>query len=172
MILNRMLGLAAASLCLLSGCESMDPHRNDPRLSVTFHEFDRADGRSWRALVKQRRFDEAAELIEAYLQRQPELTRDQDAVLRFHLGELLAIQGKNREAVSELRRAYASAGSTLPPNWNMYIDGIISFLNRDRETLATIAEQFANSERKDYHAAVEALRQNFDASYESIVFPK
>lgn len=170
--MNQTLLWVLTGLLLFSACKTAGPKKKDPRIDVSYAEFDQSDAHGWRSMVAQRRFDDAANLIQDYLKGQPALSRDQKALLRFRRGELLAIQGKNKAAIADLRQAYATAGSALSPSWNLYIDGIISYLDRDRAKLETIAAQLERSGQRDHSAAVKALLLKFDESYESIVFPK
>src|SRR5271163_2834955 len=112
-------------------------HQADNRetlLALPYTEFDQTKGSGWRPLCDERgQYRDAAELIEEYLPRHPELKAFQRAALHFHAGQLLAYAGMNpRQALAHWEEAKTP---DLSPDWNVVVDASKAFLLQDRPAL-------------------------------------
>ncbi len=76
---------------------------------LSYTEFDQTPGQGWRALAEQKRFVEAARMIENYLTVQTNLSVVDRANLHFHAAQCLAFAGDTKDvldALAHLKRAY------------------------------------------------------------------
>ena len=77
----------------------------DAYLSLGYKEFDATSGSGHRRLRDQPQSPaRAGELIEAYLERHPELPPDQWVILEFHAAQLFAMGGINELAITHIDR--------------------------------------------------------------------
>src|SRR5215510_945608 len=105
-------------------------------LGLSYQEFDQTPHSGWRALGDEKRYRQAAELIERYLQRHSELDRSQLAILHWHAGQMLAIAGDSEAAMKHMSSARVDPEPpTSPLRWNDYVDATVAFLRNDRAKL-------------------------------------
>ncbi len=129
-------------------------------LSLGYKEFDATPGSGHRRYRDQpRNPSHAGTLVEAYLERHPELTLDQRRILHFHAAQLFAMGGMNERAIPHLERARLGAVS------NPVVDATKSFLLLDREELLAARRQMANGQGAE---AVDFLIERFGESYADI----
>lgn len=107
-------------------------------LELNLREFDQNPSGGWRTLYNENCFVEAAELIDAYIEKHKLFNNTQ---LYFHAGQLFALAGDKASAIVKLRRSLLPAsvrsGSFL---WNDYVLGTIAFLERDKAALQSHLE--------------------------------
>jgi hypothetical protein len=65
-----------------------------------------------------------------------------DGVMHWHIGQLLALAGKNEEAIPWLE----TTATETDPTWNLYVNGTIAFLVHDRVALEDAIESLASVE--------------------------
>src|SRR5437868_11586739 len=77
------------------GCVS-GPHdsERDAILSLPWQQFDQTLGSGWRVHSARHEYRAAADVIEVYLKRHPELTVRQRAVSLFHAGQMRVHDGR------------------------------------------------------------------------------
>lgn len=102
-------------------------------LALPFREFDQSTGGGWRALYAKKCYDEAAELLVAYMGLHPQVAKEQ-YILPFHAGQMFALGGRYAEAIGWMERGYSDTKSEII-NWNAFVDANIAFLKGDRTGL-------------------------------------
>jgi hypothetical protein len=147
--LGVLIGVAA---CLV-GCVSQpqDP-ACEALLSLPWEQFDQTPNSGWRTLAftdrgARRDYRAAADLIEIYLSQHQELKAQQRAVSRFHVGQLLALDGRTKAGVANMKQALVPENTPdlpadwNPAAWNVMVSATIAFLTGDRATLVHLNEQ-------------------------------
>ncbi len=160
--MTRMCALAllfgiAGPLSALECPEALEQHRATD-MALSFDAFDQTPGRGWRALDEMGCYAEAAQLIQAYIDRNP----GQEWNLSFHLAQLWAFAGEYERAIAiALPRRYSDAQlAARPPHMsNDHIDGTIAFWRRDLEGLKQARDRLAARPR---HWANEVNIANLD----------
>ena len=147
LILSVLIGVVA---CLV-GCISQPQNpAHDAMLSLPWEQFDQSTNSGWRTLAftdrgAPRDYRAAADMIEAYLRQHPELKVDQRAVSRFHVGQLLAMDGLTKAGAANMKQALVPEDTPdLPADWNIMVSATIAFLTGDRATLVHLKEQVAS----------------------------
>lgn len=130
-------------------------------LPQSYHDFDQMPGKGWRALADQKRFTEAARMIECFLAKQAKLTTREKANLHFHAAQCLAIEGSAQSIAGALVHLKDSrANPELPESstpqkdqlavigvsqqWNDYVEATEAFLKGDLPTLKASRERMAS----------------------------
>jgi hypothetical protein len=112
--------------------------------------FDQDVKRGWRSLPTDRSREAALRL---YSRRNPNSV---DSNIRFHLGQMQAMQGKNPQAIRNMNASKNPNDS----QWTPYVDATTAFLKKNRIEFDKAAM------RPNYNqAAIERLRQGFDKPY-------
>jgi hypothetical protein len=98
--------------------------------------FDRSEN-GWRLYSSAKCYSQAAELIEGYLDSRASLRADDQSILRYHAGQMLADANRADDAVAQLRVVLALEPQRPRPDtgWTQYIRGFIAFLMQDRPAL-------------------------------------
>ena len=159
-----------AAFVMVSGCaaqasnqqSAIAPERSECRLteadrvanrSLTWQQFDQQTGvaTSWRSLIEKGCADAAVRAYADYLAWGPVPAGERwQTTARFHLGQSLAQADRLEDAarmIATARRETEVGGL----KWNLYVQGTVAFLTRDRPALqgsfdALAAEQgFANA---------------------------
>ena len=108
----------------------------------------------WRAIGGKKGCENAAgEVIKAYILYSSPSTPQNLNVLRWHAGQMKAFAGKYDEAIALFRGAHKS--ERKDPEWNLYVDASIAFLNHDRKALvaardALAAKTVSEKEKADF----------------------
>ena len=104
------------------------------QLSLGYAAFDEHPGKhGWRNLGATGCPEAAVELLEAYVQAHGnELSAEQQREAAFHMGQTLALAGREPQSLPYFERAQ-SADAT--PEWRAYVAATIAFLRRDRAAL-------------------------------------
>jgi hypothetical protein len=114
-------------------------------MNMTPKDFDQSP-EGWRALDEKQRYLEASELILSYIrQNRHDITGMNPSlqVMYFHAGQEYAMAGEKHYENAIECFEYAYMEST---KWNLYVEGTIAFLKRDKTTLIqAIAGQAMNS---------------------------
>jgi hypothetical protein len=117
-------------------------------LALDFVAFDQTEGKGWRPLYDAECFIDAAELLRDWQARHRgdfDRTEPRD---RFMLGSLVwheaqnwADGGRTDVALPLFENAYRTGEGSAEVAWNLYVDGTLAFLRRNRGALeAAIAE--------------------------------
>lgn len=139
--------LTALALLLAQAAAGGSPPPPDCRhdqaatLSLDFEAFDQSMTSGWRPLARKGCTAEAADLIRDYRIAHPETKRA--SLLLWHEGQLRATAGETQAAIALFRQAYKPAEMDSGFGWNLYVDGTIAFLSRDRTALLTARQKLA-----------------------------
>jgi hypothetical protein len=131
------------------GCGSRPQNRDrDILLSLPWQQFDQTLNSGWRVYSARREYRVAADLIEIYLKRHPDLTVRQRAVSRFHAGQMRVRDGRTQAGLLQMKQALAPENTPgLSDDWNIMVSAHIAFLTDDRATLVALKEQVAGLPR-------------------------
>jgi len=115
----------------------------------TYQDFDQSPGHGWRALAEdQKRFTEAARMIESYLVAHSKQKAYEQATLRFHAAQCLAFEGSDSSiaaALAHLRDARVNPElPDSPIRWNDYVTATEAFLKGDLPTLKAARDRIAS----------------------------
>lgn len=152
-------------------CGALLERQQSAALQLDYTAFDQTPGSGFRVLAEADCPREAADLIEAYLQR-PDATQSS---LRWHLAQMRAEAGQTDAAVRAARQSLrAEAAADAAFRWNDYVHATIAFLQKDRPTFDQHHRQVtAAAERHPGNAMngrlLDALGRHFDASYREAV---
>jgi hypothetical protein len=142
----------------------LPPDELEAYLSLGYKEFDATPGSGHRRFRDQPRHpSQSGELIEAYLQRHPELPSDQRMTLEFHAAQLFAMGGMNERAITHLDRVRLATGTA--GNRNPTADATKAFLLLDREGLLAARRRMADGEAAQI---ADYLIERFGESYADI----
>lgn len=159
--MNRSKSLLASFLGMaLTFCSAQtNPAEPAPRapdreaaLSLPWKEFDQTQDSGWRWYVNpgRKQYLEAAQLIEAYLERHTELIPRQRALCHFHAAHLYIFRpirtgvGDPLEALAHLDKAMVPSDAAAPSaDWNDLVVAMKAFLTGDRATLLAVKERVA-----------------------------
>lgn len=137
-------------------------------MALSYEEFDQSEGRGFRALAGRGCYQQAADLIQDYIQH----TQAKQPSLRWHIAQLRASAGQYEAAVVYARRSLLAEEdfSDNPLRWNDYVLATIAFLEHDMEGLIehrdAVAEGIAEAKGNEVNLRLlDALIQNFDQDY-------
>jgi hypothetical protein len=135
---GRNVGASNSLSTKAARCKDSLDRQREARLELNLQEFDQNPSGGWRTLYNENCFVEAAELIDAYIEKYKLFNSTQ---LYFHAGQMFALNGDKASAVAKFRR------SLLPPTvrsgsflWNDYVLGTIAFLEGDKAALQSHLE--------------------------------
>lgn len=117
----------------------------------------------WRQLADQKKYLEAAEVLIAYIESDPDTTKPSPSLETtcFHIGQMYASAGDEhyQEAISWFRKSHKPGRD----DWNMYVDGTINFLEHDHEGLVNkIARLQGMNGHEDYMTVLEHLSEGLE----------
>jgi hypothetical protein len=168
--MRRLLAIGLGVM-MVGGCATgpATDGQQSRRLTLPYWQFDQTP-EGWRPLADQRRFREAALLIEAYLRKHPELSPNQRAMLHFHAAQLLGFEGDNPAALRHLNLSTVPNGSAgFPTRWNDYLSATTAFLKGDKATLlaarASMADGLSSDQDRTYLGVVDLLISRWGESY-------
>jgi len=135
----------------------------------SYRDFDQTPGHGWRALADQKRFVEAAQLIEAYLGMEAR----NGANLHFHAAQCLALEGSASSITSAIAHLRDAQVNPEPPDspirWNDYVAATAAFLKGDLPALKEARERIALGPKVNGESVnldvVDRLIANFGNSY-------
>ncbi len=116
-------------------------------LNLSYQQFDQTPHSGWRVLAQdEKRFREAAALIEAYLLHDG-LDSDERVNLHFHAAQCLAFAGDAKsvlDALGHMKQArHAAEPPDAPLRWNDYVGATEAFLKGDLDALKAARERIA-----------------------------
>ena len=158
----------------VGGCatKGVDVER-ERMLSLSFDQFDQTEGSGFRFLLDQKRYVEAAELIEAYVRRHWRgLTERERVSLHFHAGQLYGIAGNPGKAGPHLKSAHYRNEPTPdghPPYWNAYVDATRAFIEGDRPGLIEARKRMGDL-NEGFHRLVDSFIAYFGEPYASLIY--
>jgi hypothetical protein len=132
-----VLVMVAASLC------SVPPPEAAAQRSLTYADFDAHSGPyGWRVLAAAGCSDAAVSLLADYgAARTGTLAGAEQRELAFHIGQVLALAGREPEALAPFERAQ---GTDAPLEWSTYVRATLAFLRRDAAALAATRDAYAS----------------------------
>jgi hypothetical protein len=168
--MRRLLAIGLGVM-MVGGCATgpATDRQQSRRLTLSYWQFDQTP-EGWRRLADQRRFREAALLIETYPRKHPELSPNQRAMLHFHAAQLLGFEGDNAAALRHLDLSTVPNGSAgFPTRWNDYVAATSAFLKGDKATLlaarARMADGLSSDQDRTYLGVVDLLISRWGESY-------
>lgn len=112
--------------------------------------FDQIEGQGWRPLYDAQCFIEAAELLRDWQARHGndlDLTNPRERnlaeVLVWHEAQMWAFGGQNDIALPMFAASYREVRGQAGKSWNLYVDGTLAFLRRDRPALVDAIAELA-----------------------------
>ena len=130
---------------------------------LSYKEFDETENKGWRVYYKIGDHITAYKLIDAYIKEHSKtLESGQIRHLYLHSAQIEAIVNNYKEAVVKLKKAL-SDDNVIDKEWNIYINGFISFLNRDIDALK--AYKANSGSNLEYMSKLELLIRNFNKPY-------
>lgn len=109
-------------------------------LSLDFAAFDQREDSGWRPLYRAGCYVEAAELLQEWRRRNDNARR----IIPFHEAQMWAYAGLTSRAEELFAQTYRVDGSVSAVTWNLYVDGNLAFLRRDRAGLEAASAALAN----------------------------
>lgn len=121
----------SVALALASAFSSPEPVQpvceidEEETLALDFEAFDQTDETGWRPLYRAGCYAKAADLLR-------EWHDDAPPMILFHEAQMRGYAGQDEAALDLFARTYRSEGSMGSVAWNLYVDGNIAFLRRNR----------------------------------------
>lgn len=110
-------------------------------LRLEFEEFDQRPEGGWRPYYENECYESAAKLIKEYMTENQDIA-ERHHILPFHAGQMFALSGQYRKAITYMKKAYTSKSSEHV-DWNAFVDANIAFLEKDMETLIDMRERIS-----------------------------
>lgn len=115
-------------------------HDREALLALDFAAFDQTESSGWRPLYRAGCYVEVALLLREYRLR---ADGDVPSIIPFHEAQMWAYAGETDQALPLFAQAHRTDGSLSAVAWNLYVDGNIAFLRRDRAGLEAAASALA-----------------------------
>jgi len=120
----------------LGGCATPESGSRAKVLSLSNGQFDQTFGSGWRPIFDRQEYGEAAALIEDYLRSHHELTVGHRSSLHLQAAMLLALEGRNSQAIKHADQAVChEASPELGQSWNDAVAATRAFLAHVRASL-------------------------------------
>lgn len=150
--MSKMLKLERAFLvvCTLflggTAVESRAQEKSEKEyLELNFEQFDQNMDGGWRLHAKSGRYDQAAKLIEAYLDGRGDVTPGNKQMLHFHAGQMWAMGDQAEKAIGHFKKSTKSSKNDFM-HWNDYVEGTIAFLEKDIDKLRSARDRVSKAE--------------------------
>lgn len=136
-----MIVLATVLAAATAGC-IVPPIEITAQLSLGYAAFDGHSSKyGWRPLSGSGCTDAAVSLLTTYAgTNASRLTGEQQRELAFHVGQALALAGRDDEALAHFERAQSAEATS---EWRTYVGATLAFLRRDAAALAAAREAYA-----------------------------
>ena len=128
--------VAAASTCAVPSSEEA------AQRALPYAAFDSRNGPfGWRALAANGCTDSAVHLLAQYAEaNRIRMTPGQGRELAFHIGQALAMAGREQEAIVPFEQAL---DADAPAEWAIYVKATLAFLRRDGPALQAARASYA-----------------------------
>src|SRR5450432_2505818 len=128
---------AAASMCAVPSSEGV------VQQALPYAAFDSRGGPfGWRALAATGCTDAAISLLAQYSEaNRSRLAAAEEREIAFHIGQSLAMAGREQESIAPFERAL---DSEAPLEWATYVRATLAFLRRDAVALQAARESYAS----------------------------
>jgi len=136
MSLGVALLVAAATTCTIPSPEEA------AQTALPYSDFDGREGPfGWRALAAAGCVDSAVSLLARYAEvNRARLASAQRREIAFHIGQALAMVGREQEAIAPLEQAL---DADAPAEWATYVKATLAFLRRDLAALQAARASYA-----------------------------
>ena len=136
------MSLAIALLALGAGACAVPAEEASTQAALPYAAFDSRSGPyGWRALSASGCVDAAIALLQRYRDANPtRLGADEARELAFHVGQALAMAGREPESIASFE---AAQGADATPEWRTYVEATLAFLRRDAAALAQARSRYA-----------------------------
>jgi tetratricopeptide (TPR) repeat protein len=136
------MSLVVALLVATASACTVPPSEEGAQQALPYAAFDGREGPfGWRALVAAGCTDSAISLLAAYSEaNRDRLAPAQRRELAFHMGQALAMAGREQEAIAPFEQAL---DSEAPPEWATYVKATLAFLRRDGAALQEARRSYA-----------------------------
>jgi hypothetical protein len=146
-------------------------------LSLNYTQFDQSIWEGWSIYEYSMRYEEAAELIDYYVEHKQGLSENNRVILYFHAGQLWAFSGDYPTAINEMKKARYFGDDILCSEnmisdegcWDAYVNASIAFLRKDKTTLVLLGDNLAKASTisgNPFNAEIiRRLIDHFDKSY-------
>jgi hypothetical protein len=103
-------------------------------MSLAYEQFDTGSGQdAWRTLLGSNCVDVAVATLKAYEQANlGRMSAEQRDEINFHMGQALAMSGRESESIPHFERASTSSS---PAEWKAYVAANLAFVRKDRPAL-------------------------------------
>jgi hypothetical protein len=136
--------LSVKNQSILKSCDVSEEKFN-MIMSLDFQSFDQNMNGGWREVANQENCNMASSiLIGTYLARSKIYYEIYRSSLRWHMGQMLAYENKYEEAIPYFENTYHANEARTSP-WNLYVDGTIAFLKKDKALLRSKRDLLAKS---------------------------
>ena len=134
MLLNLSLSLLL-SFAVPDARQTACDHEREEVLALDFVAFDQTEGSGWRPLYRAGCYAQAAQLLRDWRERNESAPN----IILFHEAQMWAYAGNSASARELFAQTYRDDGSVGAVTWNLYVDGNLAFLQRDRAGLEAAA---------------------------------
>jgi len=138
MLFSLLLALAA-----VAGASCSVPADESTRQAqLAYSAFDSQTGPyGWRGLSGRGCVESAVSLLASYeASNISRVTAPEAMELAFHIGQVLALSGREQESIAHFERAL---GATATTEWRTYVEATLAFLRRDTVALKTAHDRYA-----------------------------
>jgi hypothetical protein len=151
-------------------CQALLKQRTSADMQLPLSQFDQSKTEGWRALSLEGCHQEAAVLIERYLEREEGRMR----ILHFHLAQMHAKSGEYEKAIPQALASLNPREAEQHPrfHWNDYVLATVAFLRHDRASFELSlnnlrqAATIDNTANANNLAVLESMGACFDRPYE------
>lgn len=136
-----MWAFAALLAASVSSCDV--PRREvSASISLSYEAFDGQQGPyGWRRLLDAGCVDSVVSLLSAYsIANDVRLEHAQRLEMQFHIGQALAMSGREKESIPYFAKALAPDAAV---EWRIYVDATLAFLKHDQDRLAAARSAYA-----------------------------
>ncbi|WP_395394231.1 hypothetical protein WBP07_03170 [Novosphingobium sp. BL-8A] len=134
--------LAPATSALAASDESRCAVDRTRLLALDQQAFDQG-ATGWRELARNGCFTAAADLIRDWRT----LNAKSDTILTWHEGQMRANAGDYRRAIALFDQSRKKPDGEMAEAWNIYVDGTLAFLRRDRPGLESARVRLAGTSK-------------------------
>ena len=134
---------AFAALLVASANPCEVPRRDvSTSINLSYEAFDGRPGPyGWRSLLDMGCVDSVVSLLSAYsLANDARLTQAQRLEMQFHIGQALAMSGREGESIPYFAKA---STPDAPAEWRLYVDATLAFLGHDQDRLVAARHAYA-----------------------------
>ena len=111
-------------------------------MALDYRAFDQDFTGGWRLIDDQEDCKQTAiNMLDSYTARHEYEYKQQRSTLIWHTGQVLASTGQYEDAIHYFKQTYNTEANHA--EWNLYVDGTIAFLNKDKPRLIMLRDKLA-----------------------------